>query len=175
MPASNPWISLFKAPIWVSSLLIFGVDLTSSAVIQAANQPANLNLPSLTLPLNGTDERWHCSRSQDWLTSTFDGNDCFEVIEKFANIEEKAHGQSKYEFLAPFAHTDHHSLKPQATPRRYKSGKPNSWKSPMLNIWAFLPWLIGRSGTCVMQIVMLSDPVLGNVRVRKSFIRRQSH
>ena len=151
--------SIFRnAHTWLCLSVLLFTELTTSATVQASNTLSlPLNLTSPLQQLNFSAGQWHCGRGVDWVTPTFDGNDCFEAIARLQDVEEKWHGKTKYEFVQPDAYPDHRSLESQSTPRKYAYGEP--W-NPLFNVCK----THRRLGSCVLGIVIMSDPILGDVK-----------
>ena len=151
---------VLRSSLPVYFLLLILADYLSEAAYLPS--PSTLIAP---LSLNLTNSNpYHCTRSLDFVTPQFDAADCLEAIGSFADIEEKAHGHAQYEFLAPEAYQDRHSLTPQETPKRYVKGK--FLKTQCKNHRKIVDErLIEDVGSCVLELVMMADPRLYSVCV----------
>lgn len=109
-------------PLFLLCLLASNINISAAATIQLP-QPltAQTNFTSSTPTLNATASHYHCSRQAEFLTPTFEGNDCLAAIEKLRRVEETTHKMHLYEFREMPSHHEHPYMT-QKMPRKYVSG-----------------------------------------------------
>ena len=114
--------AILNAPA-VSSLIL-------PVSLPASDLRIDLNTTSNPLPIAAEPK---CIDSPDWVTTSFEGSDCFVAIENFHNREYTVWSTTFLEFFAYRYHSHLPSVWAQRTPRRY------------------------RHKSCTMAVVMLTD------------------
>lgn len=108
---------------WLFLPLCMSIDISAAVSIQSRQSlTLPVNLTSTTTALNTTSEHWSCNRQAEFITDSFDGNDCLTAIDKLYRTEVSGQKKQIYEFRdLPSFHV--YPYPTQSVPRKYVTGK----------------------------------------------------